>query len=249
MFFDTLGIGSYAPLTFVFKQFKIMSDRLIPGTLNTCTVLPASMEALIYITIIEVEPITLVSMIIAACLGAYLGAGFVAKLPEKKIQIGMGAALLIVALIILAGLLNLMPIGGESIGLSGWKLAIALIANFVIGALMTIGIGAFAPIMAVVYLLGLSPRVSFPIMMGSCAFLIPIAGIKFIKEDSFDLKCNIAIPLGGIIGILVAAYIVKELPLTLLKWLVVIVVLYTSMIMFRSALKKDKTDKKSITSK
>ncbi|MEL7565977.1 MAG: sulfite exporter TauE/SafE family protein [Dehalobacterium sp.] len=235
IFFDTLGIGCYAPQTAIFKFFKLVPDRLIPGTLNTCCVLPMAAEAIIFITIIKVEPITLFSMIIASSIGAIIGAGFVAKLPEKKIQLGMGIALLIVAFTIAAGQLGLMPVGGEEIGLTGLKLLVAVVVSFILGALMTIGIGCYAPMMALVYALGMSPRVSFPIMMGSCAFLIPSAGIKFIKEGAYDIKANIAINLAGLVGVVVAAYIVKELPLTILKWLIVCVILYTSVAMLRSA--------------
>jgi uncharacterized membrane protein YfcA len=242
MFFDTLGIGSYGPLAAIFKKFKTMPDRLIPGTLNTCTVLPTAIEGLIYITIIDVEPITLFSIIISSTLGAFFGAGFVAKLPEKKIQIGLGFALLIVALFMLLGQFKLMPTGGEAIGLGGAKLIVAVIVTFFLGAFMTIGIGIFAPMMALVYALGLSPRVAFPLMMGSCGFLIPVAGMRFVKEDSYDLKSNIAIPLGGILGIFVAAYIVKEIPLYALKWLVIFVLTYTSISMFKSAFSKKTID-------
>ncbi|MGI6065205.1 MAG: TSUP family transporter [Bacillota bacterium] len=237
MFFDTLGIGCYAPLTAIFKFFKMVPDRLIPGTLNTCCVFPMAVESLIFITIIQVDPLTLISMIVASSLGAFFGAGIVANLPEKKIQLGMGIALFVVALTMIAGQLDLMPIGGDAIGLTGGKLIIAIIVSLILGALMTIGIGAYAPMMALVYALGMSPRVSFPIMMGSCAFLIPTAGIKFVKEGAYDYKSNIAIPLAGLIGIFIAAYIVKEIPLTMLRWLIICVIIYTSVVMFRSAIK------------
>jgi uncharacterized membrane protein YfcA len=237
IFFDTLGIGCYAPQTALFKILKLIPDRLIPGTLNTCCILPMCAEAIIYITVIQVDPLTLITVIAAATLGAILGAGIVAKLPEKKIQLGMGIALIIVALFMLAGLFNFMPIGGTAIGLTGAKLAIAIVGSFVLGSLMTIGIGAYAPMMAMVYALGMDPRVSFPIMMGACAFLIPAAGIKFVKEGAYDLKANIIVNTVGLIGVFVAAYIVKSLPLTILEWLICFVVIYTSIIMFRSGLK------------
>lgn len=241
-FFDTLGIGSFAPATACFKLMKLVPDRLIPGTLNVSMTIPVVLEALIFITVIKVEPITLISMLASATIGAVLGAGIVAKLPEKKIQLGMGIALLVVALTFLAGLLNLMPVGGEDIGLTGIKLIIGVVGNFILGALMTIGIGLYAPCMALVYALGMSPRVAFPIMMGSCAFLMPAASIKFVQEGAYDRKASIAITIAGSLGVLIAAYIVKSLPLTLLKWLVVFVIIYTAITMLRSAL-KNPTDK------
>ncbi|SEG06169.1 Uncharacterized membrane protein YfcA [Caloramator fervidus] len=236
-FFDTLGIGSFAPTTALFKFFNLTEDRTIPGTLNVSMTIPVILEALIFIKVIEVEPITLISMLVAATLGAVVGAGIVSKLDTKKIELGMGFALAVVAIVMLLGQLKLFPSGGDAIGLTGGKLIIAVVANFILGALMTIGIGLYAPCMALVYALGMSPKVAFPIMMGSCAFLMPAASIKFIKEGAYDRKASVAITIFGSIGVFIAAYIVKELPLYWLKWLVIVVIVYTSITMFRAAKK------------
>ncbi len=236
-FFDTLGIGSFAQLTAFFKFFKLVPDRIIPGTLNVSCCIPVVLEALIFTTIIEVEPVTLVVMIIAAMLGAVIGAGLVARLPVDKVRLYMGIALLTVAAIILAGLLGVMPVGGDAIALTGSSMVIGAVGNFFLGALMTIGIGLFAPCMALVYALGLSPRVAFPIMMASCAFLQPAASIKFIQTGAYDRKASLWIALAGSLGVLVAAYIVKSLPLLVLKWVVVCVIIYTGVTMIRAAKK------------
>ncbi|SHF35505.1 sulfite exporter TauE/SafE family protein [Caloramator proteoclasticus] len=241
LFFDTLGIGSFAPATSMFKIFKLTDERTIPGTLNVSMTIPIILEALIFIRIIEVDIITLITMITASVFGAILGAGIVSKLNKKKVIFSMGMALLFVATLMVAGQLNILPVGGEAIGLRGGKLIFAVVANFILGALMTIGIGLYAPCMALVYALGMSPKVAFPIMMGSCAFLMPAASIKFIKEGAYDKKAAVAITLFGSIGVLIAAFIVKQMRLDLLKWVVIVVILYTSFIMFKS-LKKYTTE-------
>ena len=236
-FFDALGIGSFARLAALFKFFKLVPDRIIPGTLNVSCCLPVILEALIFMTIIEVDPITLIAMIAAATAGSFVGAGLVSRLPEKKVQLYMGIALLIVAVLILSGLLNIMPVGGDAIALSGSALLFGIGGNFILGALMTIGIGLFAPCMALVYLLGLSPRVAFPIMMGSCAFLQPVASCKFISAGAYDRKASLWISLTGSAGVLIAAYIVKALPLTTLKWVVVGIIIYTGLKMMYDSFK------------
>lgn len=244
-FFDTLGIGSFAPTTALLKNFKLTADRTIPGTLNVSMTIPVVIEALIFITVIEVEPITLVAMLASATLGAFLGAGIVSKLPERKIQLGMGVALLAVVIMMLAGQLGIMPSGGEAIGLTGIKLVIAVVGNFILGALMTLGIGLYAPCMALVFALGLSPKVAFPIMMGSCAFLMPVASAKFVKEGAYDRKASMAITLFGAVGVLIAAYIVKSLPLDVLRWLVDAVIIYTAIMMFKSAADNKKKEEQA----
>ncbi|AVQ45873.1 anion permease [Clostridium sporogenes] len=242
-FFDTLGIGSFAPTTALLKNFKLTQDRTLPGTLNVACTVPVAVEAILFINGIEVEPVTLFSLLIAATAGAVVGAGVVSKLDEKKVQFGMGVALVIVALVMLAGQLNLMPAGGDATGLHGVKLIVAIIGNFILGALMTLGIGLYAPCMALVYALGMSPKVAFPIMMGSCAFLMPAASLKFVKEGAYDRKASMAITIFGLVGVFIAYYLVKSLPLDILKWLIIVVILYTAVMMFNSSSKAKKAVK------
>ncbi|MTI71371.1 MAG: sulfite exporter TauE/SafE family protein [Firmicutes bacterium] len=247
-FFDTLGIGSFAPTTAMLKGFKQTKDRKIPGTLNVACTIPVILEAFIFISVIEVEMVTLLSMLAAATLGAWIGAGIVSKLPEKKIQVVMGVALFVTAFLMFAGKVDLMPSGGDAIGLTGASLIFAIAANFVLGALMTAGIGLYAPCMALIYFLGMSPKVAFPIMMGSCAFLMPIASIKFVKEGAYDRRAAMGITIAGSIGVFIAAYIVKELPLNILTWLVIGVILYTSITMLRAAKKNKGNEKEEASS-
>ena len=234
-FFDTLGVGSFAPTTSVFKLFKLVPDEKIPGTLNTGHALPTVAQALIFIAAVSVDPLTLITLIAAAVLGAFLGSGIVAKLPRRAIQIGMGVALLVAATLFVLGNVGAIPAGGDATALRGSLLAIAIACNFLLGALMTLGVGLYAPCLILVSLLGMNPIAAFPIMMGSCAFLMPVAGLRFIKAGSYDVRAAIGLAIGGIPGVLIAAFIVKQLPLLWLRWLVVVVVLYAAFAMLRAA--------------
>lgn len=238
-FFDTLGIGSFAPTTALLRAFKQIEDRVIPGTLNVSCTVPVVMEAFAFITVVEVEPITLISMLAASVIGALLGAGYVSKMPEKAIQRVMGVALLATAFLMLSGQMGwIAGIGtGTAIGLTGVKLILAIIGNFILGALMTAGIGLYAPCMALVYMLGMSPAVAFPIMMGSCAFLMPVASIKFVKEGAYNKKASLAISIGGAIGVLLAVFVFTSLPLKVLTWLVIVVVAYTAVTLLKDSVK------------
>jgi len=237
-FFDTLGVGSFAPTTSIFKLFRLVADERIPGTLNAGHALPTVVQALIFIAVVSVDPLTLVAMIVAAVLGAWLGAGIVARLPPRAIQIGMGVALLAAATLFVLGNLELIPTGGDALALRGSTLVIAIGVNFLLGALMTLGVGLYAPCLILVSLLGMNPIAAFPIMMGSCAFLMPVAGLRFIAAGKYDRRAAIGLALGGIPGVLIAAFIVKQLSLDWLRWLVVVVVLYAAIAMLRAALKR-----------
>ena len=234
-FLDTLGIGSFAQQTALFKFFKLVDDRLIPGTMNVGNTIPTVAQAFLFMTAVEIDPVTLVSAAAAASLGALLGAGVVARLKRNRIQLGMGIGLLLVGLVILAGLLELLPLGGEANGLSGWRLLVIIVMSFIFGALQTIGIGFYAPCMAMVYALGMHPLTAFPLMMTSTALLMLAGSSRFIKEDAYDRKTAIALTIAGTAGVFLAAFVVKSLPLIVLKWIVCVVVFYTSVVMFRSA--------------
>jgi uncharacterized membrane protein YfcA len=234
-FFDTLGIGSFATTTALFRLWRLVPDRIIPGTLNAGHTLPTVAQAYIFTTIIPVDVLTLFSMIGASVLGSWLGAGIVSHWSRRKVQFGMGIALLVAATLMFMTQLNLFPGGGEALGVRGARLAIAVVGNFMLGALMTLGIGLYAPCMIMVSLLGMNPRAAFPIMMGSCAFLMPVGSLRFIREQSYSLCAALGLALGGVPGVLIAAYIVRQLPLGAVRWLVIAVVVYTSITMLMSA--------------
>lgn len=234
-FFDTLGIGSFAPTTSWFKIQKIVPDERVPGTMHVGHSPPVIVQAFIFVAIIQVDLVTLSALIGASVIGAWLGAGVVAQWPRRRIQIGMGIALVIAAVTFVAANLGFAPVGGTSIGLTGMTLGIGIVGNVILGALMTLGIGMYAPSMIMISLLGMNPAVAFPIMMGSAAFLMPVAALRFLPKNAYSLRPAIGLALGGLPAVLIAAFIVRALPLTTMRWLVVVVVTYAAITMLRSA--------------
>jgi uncharacterized membrane protein YfcA len=234
-FFDTLGIGSFATTISIYKFSRLVPDELLPGTLNVGHALPTMMQAFIYITIVKVQPLTLLSMIAAAVLGMWFGSGIVAGLKRRAIQVGIGLALIAGAAALLKGQIKLFPIGGQQLGIQGFRLVTAVVSNFAFGALQALGIGLYAPCMILVSLLGMSPLAAFPIMMGSCAFMMPVGGIRFIRGGTYHLRAAVGLALGGIPGVLAAAFLVRSLSLSALRWMVIIVVVYAAIVMLRSA--------------
>jgi uncharacterized membrane protein YfcA len=234
-FFDTLGIGSFATTTAIFRRFGMVRDEKIPGTLNVGHTLPTIAQAFIFTKLVPVDPKTLILLIVAAVLGAWVGAGVVAKWPRRRIQLGMGVALLIFAGFLIMTLASRNPTGGTLLELTGTRLIVGFAGNLALGALMTLGIGLYAPCMIMIYMLGMNPTAAFPIMMGSCAFLMPVASARFVRERGFDLRASLGLLLGGVPAVLIAAFIVKQLDLTIVRWLVLVVVLYTAIGLIRAA--------------
>jgi uncharacterized membrane protein YfcA len=240
-FFDALGIGSFATSTAVFRFFKMVPDRIIPGTLNVGHALPTIAQAFVFTALIPVDVVTLVTMIVAAVLGAWVGAGIVARWPKRRVQLGMGAALLAAAVFMLMRQFGLFPEGSAEIGVRGIRLALAIGGNFALGALMTLGIGLYAPCMVLVSLLGMSERTAFPIMMNSCAFLMPVASLRFIREKSYSLRVAMGLALGGIAGSLFAGLVVKQMPLDIVRLLVIVVVVYAATMLLYAGLTEPDT--------
>ena len=234
-FLDALGIGSYAPTTAIFKFRGAPADELIPGTLNVGHNAAAVVETAIFVTTVTVEPALLAAMVASATVGAWLGAGAVSRLPRRAIQLFMGVALLTAATFFVMANLGAFPAGGTAMGLIGWRFALAVSVNLLLGALMSVGIGMYAPSMVLLALLGMHPLGAFPIMMGSCGLVQPVASLRFFKSGRFAFGPSLGLTFGGVAGVLVAVFIVQHLPLIALRWLVIVVVTYAAVSMLRSA--------------
>jgi uncharacterized membrane protein YfcA len=233
-FFDTWGIGSFAPTTALYRARRTIDDRVLPGTLNVGHTLPTILQAYLFLGAVEVEATTLVSMIAAAVLGAWLGAGFVANWSRSRVQRVMGVALLAIGGV-MAYRLRGDPAGGGAIALHGGMLALGVAGNFVLGVLMTMGIGLYAPCLLLVCMLGMNAKTGFPIMMASCAFLMPLASLRFLREKCVDLRASAGLAIGGIPAVLAAEYLFKKTDLKVLIWIVLAVVVYTAISLLLAA--------------
>lgn len=237
-FFDTLGIGSFAPTTAYLKLRRMVPDSFIPGTLNTGHALPTVVQAMVFIQLVSVDPTLLIACIVAAVAGATLGTPLVVRLPVRIVQGVVALALLIAALLYALTNLGLLPAGGNALALHGTLFYVAIGAHFVLGALMSFGIGLYAPSLIMLSVMGLNPTAAFPVMMGACAFLMPVSGIRFVRAERIDLRVVLGLAVGGIPAVLLAAYVVKSLPLATLRWGVVVVVLYAAALLLHAALKR-----------
>ncbi len=240
-FLDTLGIGNYAQITALFKLRGHPADELIPGTLNVGNTVPAFVGTLLFAATIQVEPVLLTCMVMSAGCGAWVGAGLVSRMKRRTIQLFMGIALVIAACFFTMTSIGLLPPSGTAMGLGGWRFAVAVGANFVLGALMCVGIGNYAPSMALLALLGMHPIAAYPIMIGSDGVLIPVASLGFLKSGRFSSGVALGLATGGVVGTLLAFPLVKTLGdhLALMRWVVIVVILYAAVSMLRSALRGD----------
>ncbi|MGX8702588.1 hypothetical protein [Caproiciproducens sp.] len=233
-FLSTFGISDFAISASLYPKLKWVSDKKLPGTMNTQCVIPVSVMALAYISTIDVGLMTLVVPIVAQVIGAYVSPRFVAKAPAETIKKFVIGGLLAAAALILAGKTGIYPTGGTATNLTGFKLVILGILSMLYGALNNIGIGSYALTMATVYALGLNPSVAFPVMMGACTFSVPVGSMQFVKLKNYSRKLTFLTSTFGVVGVLIAVFVVKSLNISVLQWVVAAVVLYSAVTMLLS---------------
>ncbi len=238
-FFDTLGIGSFAPTTAWLKFRRLVPDRLIPPTMLVGLTPPSMAESIIFLILLGVlvDPVLLVGCVLALLMGGLLGAPLVARARVWVVQLVVAVALVLAAVAYAMTNLHMFPGGGTASSLPLGLLIAAIAANFLFGLLLNFGVGNFAPTLVMLSLMGMDPRLAFPIMAGGAALTGAGASIRHIMIGEIDLRIVLGLAIGGIPAVLVAAFLVKSMPLELLRWLVIVVVLYAAAVMARAAFK------------
>ncbi|MFZ2029297.1 MAG: sulfite exporter TauE/SafE family protein [Vitreimonas sp.] len=236
-FFDTLGIGSFAPTMAWMKFRKLTPDRLIPATMVVGHTPPAMTEGIIFLILlgVAVDPVLLTGCVIALLIGGLMGAPIAAKSRVWVVQSVVAFALILAAILYAMTNLHLMPHGGTATSLPLPLMIAAIIANFIFGVLLNFGIGNYAPTLVMLSLMGMDPHLCFPIMAAGAGLAGVGASIRYINMGEIDLRMTTGIALGGIPAVLIAAFVVKEMSVDMLRWLVIVVVLYAAAVMLRSA--------------
>lgn len=236
-FFDTLGIGSFAPTTAWMKFRRLVPDRLIPPTMLVGLTPPAMTESVIFLILlgVKVDPVLLFGCAIAVLLGGLVGAPLVAQARVWVVQLVVAIGLVLAAIAYAMTNLHLFPGGGTAASLPFGLTVAAIAANFAFGVLLNFGVGNYAPTLVTLSLMGMDPRLIFPIMAAGAAVMGAGACVRHIQMGRMDLKVVVGLAVGGVPAVIIAAFIVKTMSLELLRWLVIVVVLYAAAVMGRSA--------------
>lgn len=238
-FFDTFGIGSFAQTTAWMKFRKMVPDRLIPPTMIAGLTPPAMVESIIFLILlgVRVDPVLLFGGAMATFAGGVVGAPLVVRarvwIVQMTVAIGLAAAGIATVLAIFGAL----PTGGTASGLPMGLTVIAIAASFVFGLLANFGVGNYAPTLAMLSLMGMDPHYCFPIMASGASLMGAGSSMRFIKVPELDLRIVVGLTLGGIPAVLIAALIVKEMDVDVLRWVVTVVVFYAAAVMARAAVK------------
>lgn len=237
-FFDTLGIGSFAPTMAWFKFRKLVPDKLIPSTMLVGHTPPAMAQAIIFLILlgVQVDPVLLVGCVICLLTGALSGVPIAGKSRVWVVQLVVAFALILAAALYALTNLHMMPAGGTASSLPLPLMIVAMAGNFIFGVLLNFGIGSYAPTLVMFSLMGMDPHLAFPIMAGGAGLAGVGASVRYINIGEIDLRIATGIALGGIPAVLIAAFVVRSMSVEMLRWLVIIVVVYAALVMIRSAI-------------
>ncbi len=225
---DSIGIGSFAVVIALSKAWKTIKDENLPGTVNSAQILPGAIEAIVFLHVIHVDLITLITLIAGTCIGGCIGGLVVSNLDKRHIQASMFIAFIGMAVVILLNQLGFLPVGGNATILTGWKLWVGFFGTIICGFLPAVGVGLFVVVEILLFLLGMSPLVAFPIMTAAGALQQPLTCTAFVLNKKVPLKKVFIISLTGIIGIMIAIPFVTSLSPYLLRWLMFLIVSYNA---------------------
>ncbi len=234
---DTLGVGSFAVNIALAKLLGTFRDDEMPAVNNGAQVIPGAIESIFFMKLVDVDLTTMITLVAGTCIGGIIGGSVVSRLSKQAIRLSMVCCFFLIICLLISHRFNLLPVGGEALALHSWKLAIGFFALIICGALTSVGIGLFAMVQGVLFLLNVSPVVAFPIMTTAGAMQQPLTTMMFLKHDKIPLKKTLILSLAGCVGVLITLPIFTHLTVTWLHTLLLGILIYNSIAIGRTYLK------------
>lgn len=224
---DTLGMGSFAVNIALAKILGTFSDEELPAMNNGAQLIPGAIESLFFMQFVEVDLMTLVVLVLGTCIGGLLGGGIVARMGKQTVRLAMIICFSFIICLLTSNELGLLPVGGSATALYSWKLVLGFFGVMLCGALTSVGVGLFAMVQAVLFLLGVSPLVAFPIMMTAGAMQQPLTTFMFLQHAThMPIKRILILSLGGCIGVAMTLPIFKYLTVSWLHGLLICILCF-----------------------
>ena len=238
-FFDTFGISSFAQTTAWMKFRKMVPDRLIPPTMIAGLTPPAMAESIVFLWLlgVRVDPVLLFGAAMATFAGGVIGAPLVVRARAWIVQMTVAIGLTVAGIANVLGILGALPVGGTASGLPLGLTIVGIAVSFILGLLANFGVGNYAPSLVMFSLMGMDPHYCFPIMASGASLMGAGSSMRFIKVPDLDLRIVVGLTLGGIPAVLVAALIVKQMDVDVLRYVITVVVFYTAIVMGRAAIR------------
>lgn len=233
LFFASMGISDFAMDTLFFKKCRLVDDKRLPGTLVCASTLPLGAASAAYILTVEVDFWLVVMGMVMQSVGAWLGVGLVSRLDGRKVKTCVAWAMLISSVFLLLRLVGVGGNGGNLTTLPLPRLLVFGVAAFFLGMGSMMAMGAKAPAMSVLLLLGLSPACVLPVIMSSCTASGISGGIRYIRQGLYQRKVVLLYATFGFLGVGAGFLFVMNLPQAVLQIVMMGIMIYTGISMLR----------------
>jgi len=233
---DTLGVGSFAVNVALAKLLGTFRDDELPSVNNGAQVIPGTIESLFFMQVVDVDITTLITLVSGTALGGLIGGAVVSRLSKQAIRLTMMCCFLLIIGLLICHQLRLLPLDGDLIELHSWKLILGFFAMATCGALTSAGIGLFAMVQGVLFLLGTSPLIAFPIMMTAGAMQQPLTTLVFLQQNKIPLKKTLILSLAGCLGVFITLPVFSYLTVSWLHNLLIGILIYNFLAIGRTYL-------------
>ena len=234
-FFTAFGVSDFTVSTVVYTKTGWVDIKKLPGTLNAQGISSLLITSLAYINSVEIDILTLVPFLLLCAFGSWMGPRVSIKLKSWCLKYFMAGGLFVAGVFMLCSQLNILNIGGTLVGLHGIKLICLWVFGFLLGFIRTFGVATHPLTMSAVYFSGLNPISAYPLMMGSSALANPVAAIQFVRLGAYERRTVLLGCSAGAVGSFVAVHIVKSMNVQLIMWLILGIVLLSSIDLFNQA--------------
>lgn len=242
---DTIGIGSFAVNIALAKLLGTFRDDELPAMNNGAQVIPGTLESLFFMHVVDVDLTTLITLVGGTCLGGLIGGSIVSRLSQQAIRATMICCFILIIGLLVGDKFGWLPVGGDAVALHSWKLILGFLGMVICGILTSAGIGLFAMVQGVLFLLNVSPLVAFPIMTTAGAMQQPLTTMMFLQQDKIPLKKTLILSLSGCIGVLIIIPLFKNFTMSWLHGLLIMILCYNVFAISRSYLRTRAEKQKS----
>ena len=223
---DTIGVGSFAVNVALAKSLGTFRDDELPAVNNGAQVIPGTIESLFFMQLVDVDLMTLVTLVAGTCLGGVIGGTVVSHLSKQAIRLSMMVCFLMIIGLLIGHQWHLLPMDGSVLELRSWTLVVGFVALAICGALTSVGIGLFAMVQGVLFLMGVSPLVAFPIMTTAGAMQQPLTTLVFLQQNKIPLKKTLILSVSGCIGVFITLPIFNYITVSWLHSLLLVILIY-----------------------
>ena len=165
---------------FAMRNFlKLMPDnKTYNGSLVVQAALPTAVQSILFLGLVQVDTLMLVVSCVSIAIGGIISGYLINRVSRQGILYVMLITFMISAALLVLNKFHLLNIGGELTYVRGDKLIILAVVMLLAGMLPAFGVGYYSIVLVIIFMLGISPIVAYPIMTTASAVQMPMTAIN-----------------------------------------------------------------------